>query len=176
VIDPSSGQPFSGNQIPDGRFSKFAKAGLQFYPLPNTSLTGANFVNRIKDKLDINHFGLKGDVNLSAKDTLSARWLYQDRDATQFNVMPLSGQIFPVTTRNAVLSEIHTFTPSLVNEFRLGYNYGNVLATQEITADPVSEILFGLRNTDTRPEMRGLPVVSVAGISSLGSANGGFRP
>ncbi len=176
VIDPLSGQPFAGNQIPNSRFSKFARAGLQFYPLPNTSLTGANFVNRIKDKLDIDHFGLKGDVNLSAKDTLSARLLYQDRDATQFNVMPLSGQIFPVTTRNAVLSEIHTFSPSLLNEFRLGYNYGNVLATQEITADPVSETLFGLRNTDTRPEMRGLPVVSVAGLSSLGSANGGFRP
>src|SRR5262249_60623895 len=75
-------------------------------------------------------------------------------------------QIFPVTTRNAVVSEIHTFSPTLVNEFRLGYNYGNVLATQEITADPVSEVLFGLRNTDTRPEMRGLPVVSVAGLSS----------
>src|SRR5262249_44828182 len=150
--------------------------GLQIYPLPNTSLTGANFVNRATDKADVDQFGLKGDVNLSAKDTFSARFLYQDRDATQFNVMPLSGQIFPVTTRNAVLSELHTFSAALVNEFRLGYNYGNVLATQEITSEPVSETLFGLRNTDTRPEMRGLPVVSLAGLSSLGSANGGFRP
>jgi hypothetical protein len=176
VLDPLTGQPFPGNRIPENRFSRFGRASLQVYPLPNASLTGANFVNRIKDSTHTDHFGLKGDWNISEKDTLSARFLYQNRDATQFNVMPLSGQIFPVTTRNAALSEIHTFSPNLINEFRLGYNYGNVLATQEVTPEPVSETLFGLQNTDTRPEMRGLPVVNVAGLASFGGANGGFRP
>jgi hypothetical protein len=40
----------------------------------------------------------------------------------------------------------------------------------------VSETLFGLHNTDTRPEMRGLPAVTVAGLTALGNANGANRP
>ena len=182
ILDPLTGQAFPGNRIPADRISHFGAAALQYYPLPNASLTGANFVNPVKDQVGIDHFGVKGDVSLSQKDTLSARFLYQNRDATQFNVMPLSGQIFPVTTRNAVLSEIHTFGPALVNELRLGYNYGNVLATQEITAEAISETQLGLRNTDTRPEMRGLPVISVAGHFATGRrqrripARGGPEP
>lgn len=176
VKDPLTGQPFPGGIIPDGRFVRFARAGLKYYPLPNINVTGANYVKVVSNLTDMDQYGLKTDFNLSSKDALSLRFQSQDRYSTTYNVMPLSGQVYPVTARNIVLSEIHTFGPALISESRLSYNYGNALASHEITADAIAETEFGLRNTDTRPEMRGLPVVSVTGFSGLGGANGGFRP
>ena len=176
VNDPLTRQPFPGGIIPDSRFVQFARAGLKYYPLTNINVTGSNYVNVVSNLGDMDQYGLKTDFNISSKDTLSLRFQSQNRNSTAYSVMPLSGQVYPMTVRNIVLSEIHTFGPALMNELRLAYNYNNVFASQETTADAVAQTEFGLQNTDTRPEMRGLPQIGITGLSGLGGANGGFRP
>ncbi|PWU11170.1 MAG: hypothetical protein C5B51_03040 [Terriglobia bacterium] len=178
VVDPYSAAkaPFPNNQIPLSRFSPFALATLQYYPASNASLAGANFVRAPNDRSTADQFGLKGDVTLSQKDTLSTHFLFGDNFNTALDVIPLGGQTYPVQTRNAGISEIHTFSPTLVNEVRLGYNYGNVFASQEITPTNVAETQFGFRNLPQSPLYWGLPKITIAGLSPLGNANGGNRP
>ena len=101
---------------------------------------------------------------------------YENYFNTAYNVMPLTGQVYPVATRNDGFSEIHVFSPTIVNEFRAGYNFGDVQATQEITGTNVAQAEFGLQNTSTYQPYWGLPAVTVAGLSALGNANGGNRP
>lgn len=63
------------------------------------------------------------DINLSEKDQIRVRYIYQKNDATDPSAnIPTFFTTIP--TRNHVLtfSEYHTFTPTLTNEFRLGFN------------------------------------------------------
>jgi len=176
IINPSTGLPFSGNIIPPQFISQFGAAAIRYYPLPNTNQVGANVVRSLTDQTTFDQYGLKGDVNLTSKDTLTMHFQYENYFNTAYNVMPLTGQLYPVATRNGGFSEIHVFTPTLVNEFRAGYNFGDVEAVQEITATNVAQAEFGLKNTSTYQPYWGLPAVTVAGLSSLGNANGGNRP
>ena len=43
LIDPSTGRPFAGNQIPQGQISAASQALMQFIPLPNLDGTSRNF-------------------------------------------------------------------------------------------------------------------------------------
>jgi hypothetical protein len=63
------------------------------------------------------------DYNISDKDSLRGRFILNRTgliDSTGFPAVFY--QIRPVNTYLATFSEFHTFTPALVNEFRLGYN------------------------------------------------------
>jgi hypothetical protein len=63
------------------------------------------------------------DYNVSAKDSLRARYVFNRTGLLDFQGFP--SQFFAVRNTNTYLitaSEYHTFTPSLTNEFRLGYN------------------------------------------------------
>ena len=63
------------------------------------------------------------DFNLSQNDQLRLRYIYQKNDSTDFSAN-IPSFFTPVPVRNHVItfSEFHTFTPTLTNEFRLGFN------------------------------------------------------
>ncbi len=66
------------------------------------------------------------DYNISDKDALRGRFVLNRTgsvDATGFPSVFFGTQ--PTNAYLATLSEYHTFTPSLINEFRLGYNRFN---------------------------------------------------
>ncbi len=44
IKDPLTGNPFPGNVIPASRFDPIAKQLLQYFPTPNISRPGANFL------------------------------------------------------------------------------------------------------------------------------------
>jgi hypothetical protein len=71
------------------------------------------------------------DYNISAKDQLRLRYLYNTESetdtATQIS-LPVFYTQEPFKFHLFALSEYHTFTPNLTNEFRLGFNrYSNTL-------------------------------------------------
>jgi hypothetical protein len=63
------------------------------------------------------------DFNLSQKDQIRGRWVYAKTTTldTAAN-LPTFWTPLPVRNHLITLSEYHTFTPSLTNELRLGYN------------------------------------------------------
>lgn len=63
------------------------------------------------------------DVNLSEKDQLRGRYVYQKNDSTDAaSNIPSFFTTVPVRNQLLTLSEYHTFAPTLTNEFRLGFN------------------------------------------------------
>jgi hypothetical protein len=64
------------------------------------------------------------DYNLSEKDQIRVRYIYQKNDSTDASGVNIPTFFTTVPVRNHVLtfSEYHTFTPTLSNEFRLGFN------------------------------------------------------
>lgn len=135
VKDPLTGQPFPGNIVPANRIDPNGQALLKFLPLPNFSnrqISGGqyNYVNQVELDKPQRLQTMKLDYNLSAKDIVSVTWSRQ-RD-TQTGTMglatpnanwPLELRTFQ-TIGNIVSGRYHRlFSPTLVNELVLGYNW-----------------------------------------------------
>jgi hypothetical protein len=121
VRDPLAGPPFPANTIPVSRFSTPASRLLDLIPVAPAA--GALVVQRSRP-VNTNQWVGKVDYILSTRDTLNASFLY---DLTRLtNPFPAAQFLsFPTSTEDQVvpvfsISETHTFSSGLINEFRFG--------------------------------------------------------
>jgi hypothetical protein len=117
---PGGRTAFANNQIPIGRLNSAARAIVTspFYPL------GATLNNVNQFKTNSYQGDLKIDFVPSQKDRLTGRWSQQFITAPQGNSFQLLGdsdRTFPL--KNLVIDETHTFSASLLNDARIGFQY-----------------------------------------------------
>jgi hypothetical protein len=126
IVDPQTGQPFPGNQIPQGRFSPIAQAILAdqaLYPLANRPGDINNYVTGSSDKIRVHQGDLKLDYNLSDTDRMFLRGSYQHYTSEPERA-PMPNQL--AGTNDApffglAFSWTRTVSPSAINELLLGY-------------------------------------------------------
>src|SRR5262249_20426895 len=112
--------PFANNLIPIGRLNGAARAIVNspFYP-------GGSIANNINQfKTNTYQGDLKIDFVPSDKDHLTGRWSQQFITAPSSNSLQSLGdsdRTFPL--KNLVVDETHTFSTSLVNNARIGFQY-----------------------------------------------------
>jgi outer membrane receptor protein involved in Fe transport len=117
---PGSRAAFLNNQIPIGRLNSAARAIVTspFYP-------GGAIANNINQFKTNSYQGdLKIDFVPSDKDHVMGRWSQQFITAPNSNSLQLQGdqdRTFPL--KNFVLDETHTFSSSLLNDARVGFQY-----------------------------------------------------
>jgi hypothetical protein len=88
-------------------------------PIGTPPLKGANYQNNTAAVVSV-------DFNISDRDQLRGRYIYNDLSQIDVSAnLPEFYLLSPATYHLASLSEYHTFSPSLTNEFRLGYNREN---------------------------------------------------
>ena len=131
ITDPLTNQPFPGNQIPVSRFDPMAQNILADYipVLPNGQQQLQSLVSIPQSR---NQYTTKVDHRFSESDSLWVRF-FRDQDGTPMNLSG-GGNIYALASprnnlvQSAAISEIHTFSPSLLNEAHLSYtridNYG----------------------------------------------------
>lgn len=100
----------------------------EVYPLPNVTVTGSDpIVNNYQSTTHSFQRNDQGDIRidgkLSNRDMFYARWLQGEAsDGTLKAVLPIT---FPGVSsypdKGIALSEAHTFSNSLINEFRMGF-------------------------------------------------------
>jgi hypothetical protein len=75
------------------------------------------------------------DYNISAHDQLRGRFIYNHSVGSDTTpTLPIFFSTNPVSSYVGTLSEYHTFSPTLVNEFRVGYNrYRQFINTGDFT-------------------------------------------
>jgi len=151
---------------------------LQFWPTANTSVGANNFVANVGAST-FDYTGLiKIDHTFSDRDRITGR--YANYQGTTFTpgALPLQGGNgnTPVS-RNGVLTEVHTFSPNLLNEFRFGYSRNQTFITVQdvgfnaatvfqINGVPLPGVVDGSKNVQDS----GLPTVSISGgYAPLGS-------
>jgi len=184
LTDPFNGNaPFVGNIIPHARLNSVALA-LQnnFYPPINDSCPGAspdsflgNYCAVGTDPEHINRYDVRIDHNFSNRDTLSARFT-RDRDPEPNNYD--SNTLFfkhgRVTSGiNTYVGETHTFSPTILNEFRLSFSRDvrNFQASHDGNS-VLKQIGLNL-GVSVPPGTRGFPDIGfndVEGFFELGSA------
>jgi hypothetical protein len=120
---PLNGKP----ALFESTFAKNLFADTKLYPLPQVdSLVGNNYTFSSGNNLTNDQGDLKIDYVLSSKDHIFGRWSQMDLKQAALTGLPVANagaaEGIDEPVRNAVVSWTHSFTPSLLNEARFGFN------------------------------------------------------
>jgi len=177
VFDPATTQvvggnvirtAFPGNRISSNRIHPFAQVYNTLIPEPNVARPSLNYMTVASDVDDADQFHARVDHRFSASDSVFGRYSWYDGIqlvATVFHPDPR-----PQSGQNATLQHLHIFSPTLLNEVRLGYNRAihftrplPVLGDRNIVQE------LGLRNMNgLKPQFYGIPQVNISGFSNRG--------
>lgn len=179
IKNPLSGVPFAGNMIPSSLFVASSLAIQQYYPLPNSTTTGAsNYLSRNPQTDNEDQFNARIDHRFSDSNLLFGR--LTTNKTNDYN--PCAGMgtaclpSFPTSAigRNTqfTISDTYIFTPQLLNVFNTGVNRGanvnnnfaaingvNVAASLGIPGIPSS----------TRAIDYGMPTIAITGFQGMSS-------
>ncbi|MEO8592714.1 MAG: TonB-dependent receptor [Candidatus Solibacter sp.] len=155
---------------------------LAYWPLPNTT-GAANYISAPRS-IDSDNTGLlRLDHRLSERDQLSARWTQYWGATVAPGATPLSGgNRGPLAQISLALNEVHAFSPTFLNEFRLGVS-GNstsrvpqdqALNAAAIFTDSSGAPLPGAVDSRRDPLNGGLPSLSIGGGFAALGANANF--
>jgi hypothetical protein len=118
--------PFPNNQISLSLFSPSARSLLSntsYYPLPISSAIRFNQSNAVGSYVNSDQGDFKLDWKIDAKDDFTGRYSNGRQDNPTTNSFPLIYNTFFIAPfQNGVLNWTRTFSPSLVNELRVGVN------------------------------------------------------
>ena len=122
ILDPLTGRPFPGGQIPAARINPVSARLLgQYYPLPNVggADTNANLRQLVATPSDTNGYDVRLDHTFNGQHQVYGRWSAKNLSTTIANVL-LPSEVDAETNRNLVLSHNWIVTPTLINELRFG--------------------------------------------------------
>ena len=122
--------PFAGNRIPTARIDPVALKVLDFYPTPNRAASDPftnsnNFTRQGQSQTDSTQYHMKFDHRFNDKNSIFGRYSFFEHKpfSTGFFENPVgNSRRDDVKNRNAVISDTHTFSPTLINELRLGFS------------------------------------------------------
>lgn len=139
IYDPATTRPnpngsgfirdqFAGNVIQQSRFDAVSVNMLQFYPTPNRAPSNPftnsnNWIGQVSETRDMQQWTVKGDHRFTDSNNFQLRYSYYKHfnDNGYFSAYPdpnMRNRLDNYANRNAVLTDTHTFSPSLLNEFR----------------------------------------------------------
>ena len=172
------------NVIPQSLINPIGQKLINLYPLPNANNAALNYnyVSEPVRKLDEGKFDVRLDENLSTKDSLFARFSYDQATSYVPGGAPgfaeqgafASNQSIANHARNAAISETHIFSPTTVNQMNFGFNrIFDYIASQGTGSCYATQI--GIPNANLGGNSCGLTSVDVLGqYWSLGDR--GFTP
>jgi hypothetical protein len=151
---------------------------VQFYPLPTLPGAAAGTTNFVGNALNLtkdNTNFIRIDHIISDADKLSAHYINYTGNVTAGGSLPTTGgDTNKPNQQNADLSEVHTFSPTLLTELRLGFSRNKThFDTQDATlnAQTILPGVPGVVDALTNPQDAGIPTVSISGgYATLGTA------
>ncbi len=162
---------FQNNIIPPSRFNSISQQLLQYYPLPN--LVGPNnYLANFPTPDNWDSFVFKVDQKLSDKDNLSVRVLERwESSINPFSGSPIGNFSSSTDTGQSLygISETHIFTPTLINEFRVGLTR---TTDAELSAHAGTNwaAQLGILGTTTDPSLEGFPKFTITGFETFGDS------
>ncbi len=174
--------PFPGNIIPSSEILPLGEAYASLYPAPN--VPGAlknNYILEPTEAYRIDQGDGRVDYRMNDKDQIFAR--YSQSGATQYTPQKMPGMACGCGsnapyrfdyTMGASLGETHIFTPTTLNEFRAGFNWGyshRGVPSAGYQAPPSNLFVPG---SSMDPSVEGTSHMAPSGYSALGI--GEFAP
>ena len=169
-------EPFTGNLLSSNRLDQNAIKLLNLFPAPHNSGLFNNYTSNPVLNNDVDQFDVRVDHYFSAKDSAFARVSYVMNP--QFIPGPFGGiadggAFFAgnqsVTSVNSALSETHQFSPTFVNEVRLGYNNLSATRVQPNASTNGIPDQYGIQGIPQGNSNGGLGSIFFTGLNTLGS-------
>ena len=176
IIDPLSGAPFPGNIIPANRLNPVSvNLANTYLPLPNTSGT-VNYAGVLRADNNADQTLTRIDHYIGPHDQVFGHYIYQGRNfpAYDFNAFFYQNRRFP--TQSVALQHVHTFRPTLVNEFRFGYqrqfmDQSSPRANTAFTASQIGINGLTVNGRTLTGREAGFPFISIQGLVGMGDDN-----
>ncbi len=183
IYDPTTGQPFAGNIIPEARWDPASRNILeQLYPEPNTTGTIGSagqpvnnyLINPVKERQD-NQFDVKVDHNLTANNRFFTRYSYQKTHRLQPATLPHgdAGATFGagdgnIKAQGLAFNDTHTFSSNWLNEFRFGWTQIKFFMTS-IDAGQNLAAQMGIPGINVNPSTSAMTQLNFQNIRNLGA-------
>jgi hypothetical protein len=169
----ASNAPFPGNIIPASMFNQVGLNVLSYYPLPNRTQLGNNYVATALNVDTWDSVIGKVDHRFSERDTMAIR--YGKRWGR--NNAPWAGSnlgMFQNSVRDdrslGGIDWNHMFRPTLVGELRFGFSRNS--SREHIIGDGTDTAAqLGMQGSTHDPLLRGFPLVNITNYLSIGYAN-----
>jgi hypothetical protein len=174
--------PFPGNQIPATRIDPAAAAISALLPRPNlfdsrgNPLPFNNYAVQRTSTSSVHSYDIRVDRQISSTSTLFARHSFQDTSAVSPSIfgLPLGGSISGAgatraRNQNAGLGYFFQFSPTLINEIRIGLNRQTTQLTQEDYGQNLSQ-QFGIPGVNGSPQTSGLSTLNISGLFAVGGS------
>jgi Carboxypeptidase regulatory-like domain len=175
IYDPFTGLPFPNNTIPASLQNSASQKVMALIPMPN--IPGAGLANNYVGASDLQHdrgtFDNRVDENFSEKDQFFARYSFLQTGLLQPSIFGSGLNDTSATTaftrnQNGVVSEVHTFTPSTINEARVGINRVRTdWDATDVNLDTANQVGIPGINSFCG-YCGGLPTITITGVSSVG--------
>ena len=170
---------FPNDQIPTSRFDPITNVMRNWWPDPQREGLNNNFTFQPPRNQDFYKWDIRWDHNLTSKDNIFARWSSQQQTIagvpqlppTEFGSMSRGGPQ-DVTSNNTVLGWNRIWSPALVSNFRLGWNYIDTDIESHLDIPDNINARLGLPGFNQN--LRGSPEMNIAGWRAIG--NNTFRP
>jgi len=164
------------NIIPFGRLDPNAIKLLDLYPKPTTSGTFSNFASSPKLFEHRSSWDIRTDYNFNEKNQMFFRFSYVDdpqfipgifggiADGGAFQQGPQTA-----LAQQSALSYTHTFSPTLINEARVGFNYLHTTRASPVANELGIPAQYGVQDIPQVSLNGGLPAFGIGALSTLGS-------
>jgi hypothetical protein len=123
LIDPSTGQPFPGNQIPVSRFNQQALNLLKYIPVASDPC--GKIVYSLPEPQSETQYVGRGDANINAKNSLFGHIFVADYQSpgpfSDSNILLTQLRGVIDHSISAVFGETYTLSPNIVNSAHAGY-------------------------------------------------------
>ncbi len=163
--------PFPGNIIPTNRLDPAALEYQKLIPAPNTgspTATSRNFLGSSPATSGRNQGDARVDHRISKDNSLMVRLSVARQTQNNQGVFIFSPTQPLFNTINAAISDTHLFSPTVVNEFRAGYNRANT-SSQALKAK--EELDFAAKNGFQSGPIIGFPNVNWSATGLTQSTN-----
>jgi hypothetical protein len=173
-LNPTTGVPFAGDQIPASMIAPFASAALNaLYILPNVASSNPNANNytvNYPTPISSDQADLRLDENLTSNQSLMARITYKYKLGTTAPTgSPLTGATLTPETDTAItLAHNWIITPSMVNEIRGGFSSSNTASGNGISASAIASEL-NLQLPGPPPPGAAVPSFKISGFTGTSS-------
>jgi Carboxypeptidase regulatory-like domain/TonB dependent receptor len=174
IRNPFTGQPFTGNIIPQNMLSPTSLELLQYYPAANLSGTANNFQGPSPNTDNVDQVLARVDQNIGNKIRLNVRYNWHDSFGLNvFNsALPVGAVNQPRVNKNWLSSYTHTVTPNLHNDFRIGYHRIDFDTVNPFYVDGPADAGTSLGipgfDGDTRYSNPGIPTIDINNFTGFG--------
>jgi len=177
VIDPATGLALPGNVVLGNLLNPISQKAIPFIPVPNVgvntnSLTFPTFNTFASPKQvsEFDQYNARIDYQIDSKDLVYGSYSNSNEPLFVPSIQALGGTNNPLKDTLWTATYVRTITPSIVNEFRFGYNDSSTYKLEQGANGPnYAANTFGLQNTSTNPFDFGVPGFGISGFSGIGS-------